>query len=111
MSITHEQAQKLIQLNMDQMLSWEESAKLSAHLRGCGKCMLYASEIKEVADMLTPLLKRQWNIQPVPLSIGALVEKNENSQPKPLLAIRTAAVSLAIMALFFSGMLYCSIPG
>jgi hypothetical protein len=102
MAITHEQAQKLIQLNLDQMLSREELARLSAHLRGCGECMLYASEIKEVAEMLPPLLNRRWNIQPVPLSIGALVEKNENSQPKPLLTMRTAAVSLTVMALFFS---------
>jgi len=102
MSITHEQAQRLIQLNMDQKLSREESAKLSAHLCGCGECMAYASEIKEVADMLPPLLRRQWNVQPVRLSIPALAGKNEKPQSNPLLTMRTAAVSLAVMALFFS---------
>ncbi len=48
MSITHEQARKLIQLNMDQVLNIQESAILSAHLRSCGECQAYANEIKEV---------------------------------------------------------------
>lgn len=102
MSITHERAQKLIQLNMDQRLSMEELATLSAHLRSCSECTSYAGEVKEVADMLPPLLKRQWSAQPVPLSIPALMGKREKLQFSSLLTMRTAAVSIAVMALFFS---------
>lgn len=102
MALTHEQAQKLIQLNLDQRLSMEESATLSAHLRSCGECTSYAGEVKEVANMLPPLLKRQWSAQPVPLSIPALMGKKEKLQSGTLLTMRTAALSIAVMALFFS---------
>lgn len=102
MSITHEQAQRLIQLNMDQTLSMEESTKLSAHLRTCRECTVYAGEVKEVANMLSRMMKRQWSAQPVPLSIRTLVEKRKKLSSSTLLTMRTAAVSLVVMALFFS---------
>ena len=102
MSITHKHARKLIQLNMDQMLSVEESALLSAHLRGCSKCGVYASEIKEVTKLLPHVMKRQWHVQLVPLSISSLVEKNEKRYSSTFLTMRTAAVTLVVMALFFS---------
>ena len=102
MSISHEQAQKLIQLGTDQVLNQDESAKLSAHLRDCSACTAYASEIKEVVNILHPMMKRQWNVQPVPLSISCLTGKNEKSQSSNYLTMRTAAVSLVVMALFFS---------
>lgn len=102
MSITHEQAQKLIQLNLDQVLSMEESATLSAHLRHCRECNSYASEIKEVTNLLPPLMKRRWNVQPAPLSIYSLINKREKLPASILLTMRTAAVSIALMTLFFS---------
>ena len=101
MPITHEQAQTLIQLKMDQTLNAQESAALNAHLHDCRDCATYASEIKEVANILSPLLKRQWNVQPVPLSIAALTERNGNVKSSSLLAMRTAAMSLVMIAIFF----------
>ena len=102
MSISHERARELIQLNMDQVLNLDESAKLSAHLRDCGTCTVYASEIKEVANILPPIMKRQWNVQPIPLPISSLLGKNEKLQSSIYLTMRTAAVSLVVVALFFS---------
>ena len=102
MPITHEQAQKLIQLNLDQTLSREESATLIAHLSSCRQCAAYASEIKEVTNLLSPLMKRRGNVQPAPLSVRTLIEKSEKLQLRSILAMRTAAASLVVMALFFS---------
>jgi LysM repeat protein len=102
MHITHEQAHKLIQLNMDRVLSAPESAGLSAHLRDCIDCQSYADEMKEVERLLFPTLKKQWQHQPIPLSISALTEKRLKSQASILLTTRTAAIGLVVVTLFFS---------
>jgi hypothetical protein len=102
MSITHEQAQKLIQLKMDQILGTEDSMKLSAHLHNCSECTAYAHEIKEVPNLLAPLMKRQWNVQPAPLSISALMGNYEKVPSSTFLTMRKAAITLVVMALFFS---------
>jgi hypothetical protein len=102
MSITHEQARQLIQLNMDHMLNPQEAAILSAHLRDCDECQGYANEIQEAENILLPIMKRQWNAQPVPLSVATLTRKSVATRTSILLAIRTAAFSLVFMAIFFS---------
>ena len=102
MSITHEQARRLIQLNMEHVLNTQDFAVLSTHLRGCGECQAYAKEIKEVTEILTPLMKRQWSTRPAPLSITALMGKSMQTKTSNHLAIRMAAVSLAFLAMFFS---------
>lgn len=102
MSITHEQAHKLIQLNMEHMLNAQETARLSAHLRGCSECNAYAREINEVAKLLPALMKRQWSTQPAPLSISALAGSKEPIRTSALLTMRTVAISLVVIALFFS---------
>ena len=102
MQITHEQAHKLIQLNIDQALSAQETVELSAHLRDCLDCRSYASDLKEVEHLLFPFLKRQWHRRPIPLSITALTEGSLKTQASSLLATRTAAIGLIVVALFFS---------
>jgi hypothetical protein len=102
MSITHEQARQLLQLNMDHMLNPQEAATLSAHLRTCGECQRYENEIKEAENILVPIMKRQWDVQPVPLSITTLNRKSLLTRTSPILTMRTAALTLVFMALFFS---------
>src|SRR5687768_5878845 len=102
MSITHEQARRLIQLNMEHRLDSQESASLSAHLRECSECDTYAREIKEVTNLLPTVMKKQWSAQPVPLSMAALVVRSQSIRANTLLTMRTAALSLVFMALFFS---------
>lgn len=102
MSITHEQAHQLIQLDMEHMLPARETAMLSAHLRGCNECNAYAREMNEVTKLLPALMQRQWNAQPAPLSIPALVGAKEIIGASTLLTMRTAAISLVVIALFFS---------
>lgn len=103
MQITHKQAKRLVQLNLDRAADKSQRAALTAHLEGCGECRAYANEVKEVDTLLTPLLKRQWLLHPAPLSIPALIRRRRSfSRPGAILATRTAAVSLVVMALFFS---------
>jgi hypothetical protein len=102
MSITHEQAHRLIQLNMEHMLDSRESARLSAHLRECRECDTYARQIKEVTNLLPTMMKRQWSAQPVPLSLAVLMRRRQSNRASTLLTMRTAALGLVFMALFFS---------
>jgi LysM repeat protein len=102
MQLTHEQAHKLIQLNMDTVLTADESAALSSHLRGCMDCQRYTNEMNEVERLLSPVLKSQWNVRPIPLSIPALAGKSTKIHANILLTMRTAAISLVFVALFFS---------
>lgn len=102
MSITHEQAHRLIQSNMEHILDSQESARLSAHLRECSECDTYAREIKEVTNLLPTMMKKQWGAQPVPLSIAALVGRSQSIRAHTLLTMRMAALSLVFTALFFS---------
>jgi hypothetical protein len=102
MQLTHEQAHKLIQRNTDKDLSSHEATALFAHLRDCTDCQTYADEIKEVELLLFPLLKKQWNRQPIPLTLTALAKKSQRTQVSLLLTTRKAAIGVAIVTLFFS---------
>jgi hypothetical protein len=103
MQITHDQAHRLIQLNIDALLSWQDKSVLSAHLQDCAECQIYASEIKEVDSILLPLLKRQWSSAPIPLSLDGLPGVN-NSKPggRSFLTTRITALSVVVVALLFS---------
>jgi hypothetical protein len=102
MSITHGEAQYLIQRNMEDLLDPQELATLTAHLHGCRECTMYASEIRAVTELLVPVMKRQWNFQPAPLSITALMGRRERINSRTLLTMRTAAIGLMFVAFFFS---------
>ena len=103
MQITHEQARKLIHFSLDGFLQSSEQAGLSAHLQDCMHCSAYASELKDVETKLLPVMQKQWNVRPVPLSIDVLIQnKNSRSNASRLLATRTAMIGVAMVALFFS---------
>jgi hypothetical protein len=102
MQITHEQARTLIQFSLDELLQSAEKAALSAHLHDCPECQAYANEMTEVEKLLLPAMKRQWNAQPVPLSITALTGSTQKISGRTLLTMRTAAITLVFFALFFS---------
>src|SRR5690349_19014028 len=102
MQITHEQAQRLIQLELDHGLNVQNSTLLVSHLRLCPDCQAYRNEMNELQDLLSPLLKRKWATQPVPLSIPSLLESNRKISIDHLLTTRSTAVSLMILAMFFT---------
>ncbi len=103
MEITHEEARKLIQFNADEILDAHGKNTLSAHLKGCTECRLYAEEIKEVESILLPVMKKHWNIQPAPLSAADLREKrNSGVQAFAVPATRMVAIGVVLLAFIFS---------
>jgi predicted anti-sigma-YlaC factor YlaD len=102
MSITHEEAYQLIQLNMEDLLDAHDLAMLSAHLHNCRECEAYAREIREVTNLLPLVMKSKWSLQPAPLSIAALMERKERISARALLTMRSAAIGLMFVAFFFS---------
>lgn len=103
MQITHEEARRLIQFNVDGGLNPQEQSMLSIHLRDCFECRAYEDDIHEVEYLLAPLMKRRWSLQPVPLSINAIRAKREKKlQASTVLTIRTALISFVFAVVVFS---------
>jgi hypothetical protein len=103
MQLTHEEAHRLIQFNLDDALDLQGKTMLSAHLKDCIECRIYAEEIREVGSILVPVMKRHWNLQPIPFSISALnVKRNPKIQTSTMLATRTAVIGVVVLMFIFS---------
>jgi LysM repeat protein len=103
MQITHEEACTLIQFNADNALNPQEKVDLSAHIKECMECRTYADEIKEVENILLPVMTRLWNIQPIPLSIGTIyARRNATIRMSMILATRKLAIGAILLAFIFS---------
>ena len=103
MSITHEEARKLIQFSSDEALKPQQLSMLEIHLKDCMECRIFAEEIKDVEDLLIPAMLRHWNFQPTPLSIEAITSRERFSlKPFRLLITRTAIISIVFAAFIFS---------
>jgi predicted anti-sigma-YlaC factor YlaD len=102
MQITHEEARHLIQFKMDRSLKPQEINTLQTHLTDCGECRTFAEELKEMENLLAPIMKSQWMLQPVPLSIAAITKKRSfKLASSVILTTRTALISLAFAAFVF----------
>lgn len=101
MKISHEQAQHFIQRRLDSALREHEAAMLSAHLHECTNCRAYAEEMSEVERLLFPVMKKHWALQPAPLSIPALRQRNTKLQTGTFLVMRNAVISFLAFAVFF----------
>jgi hypothetical protein len=103
MQITHEEARKLIQYHADAELNPQQKAILSAHLKDCVECQVYAKDLKAVESILVPAMKRHWNFHPIPLSGHQIASKrNSKKQGSILLATRTAMIGFVFMAFVFT---------
>ncbi len=103
MQITHAKAHKLIQFALDDALNFQERTTLSAHLEDCIECRAYADKIKEVESILLQVMKKQWNLRPIPLPIGTIrAKRNSKIQASIILATRTAAIGVVLLAFIFS---------
>jgi LysM repeat protein len=87
---------------MDETLSADESAVLALHLSGCPDCQSYANEMHQMERLLPAMMKSHWGLQPVPLPVSYLLERSTKTRAGNFLAIRTAAIGLVFVALFFS---------
>jgi LysM repeat protein len=67
------------------------------------ECRTYTAEIKEGENILLPVMIRQWNIQPIPLSIGTIYAKrNVTIRTSMILATRILAIGAVSLAFIFS---------
>ncbi len=103
MEITHAEAHQLIQFDTDQSLNAQEEFTLRAHLQDCSECRAYTDEIKEVENILVPVMKKHWHLTPLPLSIDAIHAKRSSKlQMNVILATRSMALGAVFLALIFS---------
>ena len=102
MPITHAQAHSLLHFAADETLKDDQKQILDSHLASCPQCQEYAKSIRNMESILQPLLQRQWNRQPTPLSVDILLSKGtfKISEGK-LLATRIAALSVMFIAFMF----------
>jgi LysM repeat protein len=103
MQITHQEARQLIHFQADEALSAQEKTVLFTHLKACFECRAYAAEIKELEEALLPVMKRRWNLHPIPLSIRDLkIKRNIKSSLSNVLAIRRAIIAFVFVMFVFS---------
>lgn len=102
MQITHAEAQQLIQYSMDKILKPQEINILQTHLNDCIECRTFAKEIKELENLLLPVMARHWAVRPVPLQMEAITNKRKpQRQASIVLVTRTAMISLIFAAFIF----------
>jgi len=103
MQITHAEAQKLIQFDLDKALKPEEKNILQIHLHDCMECRTFVEELKGVEHLLVPAMIRHWAAQPAPHLMEALTNKRELQLPAGMvLATRTALISIVLAAFVLS---------
>ena len=98
MQITHAEAHKLIQFNLERALNVENQKMLFAHLQECESCRAYADGMRNVENALRHVMNKQWQFRPLPLSIG-LIKSQKNTHP--LFQWRTALVSMVLVVFSF----------
>ena len=103
MQITHDEARRFIQFDMDHALKPHEKNALWLHLDACVECQIYAESIKRVDTALRPLLQRNWNKQPIPIAMSAITGKrNHFASEGAFLATRIAIIGVICMGFMFS---------
>jgi len=103
MQITHQEAHRLIQFDTDHALKPHEKNDLLAHLDTCEECKIYAESIKGIGSLLRPFLQRNWNQQPTPLPLAAVMGKrNQSGTAGTFLATRIAIISIICISFVFS---------
>lgn len=103
MQITHEEAHRLIQFDADNALRPSEKHKLVEHLQLCAECQAYAQSIQGIELLLRPLLQKNWNKEPLPLSVTSITGKrNQEVTQGAFLATRIAIIGMICMGFLFS---------
>jgi LysM repeat protein len=103
MSITHEEARRLIQFRADEVLKEFDHNLLEAHLRSCPECQSYEVNLNELESTLRPLMQRKWNRHPLPLSAGSTAfDGSIKSSQGIIFATRIIAMGLICIAFLFN---------
>ena len=103
MSITHEEARRLIQFRADDALKGVETNLLETHLSSCLECQNYAQSFDDLQSTLQHLMHRKWNQYPLPLSASQTTSKKSISVTQHLsFATRIAAMGVICIAFLFN---------
>jgi LysM repeat protein len=103
MTITHEEAHRLIQIKADDALKESDKYLLDAHLSSCIDCKSYEASISDLESLLRPLMQRRWNQHPLPLSPGkAASAEFKKIRQSFFFATRIAAMGIICIAFLFN---------
>lgn len=103
MSMTHEEARRLIQFRADDALKEVDHHLLDTHLNSCLECQKYADTIKDLKSTLQPLLHRKWDQAPLPLPTRQSASGRTIKLPECILfATRMAAMGIICIAFLFN---------
>jgi hypothetical protein len=103
MSITHEEARRLIQFKADEALKEIDNNLLEAHLGSCTECQHYEAGLNELESTLRPLMQRKWNRQPLPHPAGrAIMGVPKKFASNIFFATRILAMGLICIAFLFN---------
>ena len=103
MSITHEEARRLIHFDADQVLKMDQKSILRLHLKDCVECRDYANSMANMTSMLSSTMEKKWGQPQFPLPIAIqLPKRNSRITDSLILATRITAVGVMAIALLFS---------
>ena len=103
MQIPHAEAMQLIQFRADNALRGNKEKILSEHLKDCFDCRTYAQQLNKTENVLRTVMRKQWNINPAPLSIAVLMGNTGKKSSSAILITRTALISVAFLAFIIIG--------
>src|SRR5262245_46121736 len=102
MQITHAEAHKLVQYNLDRALNSEKQRTLLSHLQECDECKAYADGILDMENILRHLMNKKWQYSPLPLSLDSIRPHNGFSKRTySLFSLQTALIGLILVAFSF----------
>jgi hypothetical protein len=103
MSITHDEARRLIQFRADDALKDTDSRLLEAHLNACAECQKYASDTHDLGTALQQIMQRKWDRRPLPLPTRKAVPANSQRFTQSIFfATRIIAMGVICVAFLFN---------
>ena len=106
MNISHEEAQKLIHLHSDRGLDMDHRAQLQSHLMQCERCALYANRLSDAENTLRKVMKREWNVQPLPHNKETILREINSKKWVVQKLLPTHSALIGITVIFFSFVLW-----
>lgn len=98
MSISHEEARRLLQFRADGMLNPTDETRLNTHLEECKDCRTYAKSLDNTVSVLQQTLRKQWKAAPLPLQMEVIYSKiNPKRGMSALLTTRMALMGVAFL--------------
>ncbi len=103
MSITHEEARRLIHFSADDALKDVERHLLEVHLSSCADCQKFAADTDDLGATLQGIMQRKWNRPTLPLPTkNAIAAISPHFIQSIFFATRIVAMGFICMAFLFN---------